>query len=539
MKHARFLMLVWTVVVSLVAAELRRQALPFRQVGLLYVSQATVRVRLKFDLSAFGEVCDQLLALDRGLFRAAAPIPADEYMKKTFDLLASQAEKDRWDSFPDPDAGSSRPEDSVWLGLEEACAQVDSWPTSYGLYARDDQGRHERGPLIMGALMGYGLAMTASLVVSSLGLGGSDADLTATVRQQGEEIELLASRVGALGEWRAHAELRLTILEVQRAVADVTQGLSTLVTGRRMTSSLLPAVQLRRLWTMVEDLVDTLGGEVQLPFAQGTALYEFPASFVLEEGHLVAEVFVPLVTERMRLFWREDFPLALEQGDAATLVRRQHEEYLAVGDRQTLFVTLSEAELGRCHQQQRRYFCGVAAIRRDFDESCEASLFLGQLEGVASQCVLTAFTRSWAVWRSADRTFHLYTRDSLRATVLCLNGTQRLDVYSPGFHLVQMSASCALSTELFYLPREVEYVVETSMSSPLLPSVEGLKRAVTENEDIAALRRDIAEMRQQRQGGGGSVWVVVVAVVSGMLALVVAGVCMYFLYIFRSAQKAV
>ena len=510
----------------------KRQALPFKQVGVVYVSQATVRVKLNYDLRGFGNTCDKLLSLDRRGFAGGPPTSA--VLSSAFEAL-NPVEEPKYNPDPRPTVSV----DSVWQGLEEACAQVRSWPTEYGLYAKSTHDRTERGPIVLGALMGYGLAMTASLVLSELGLGDDDSGLAELVEEQGVMLARLVARVEHLGQWRAQTELRLTLLEVQRSISEVTRGLSTLVTGQRISTSLLPANPLRRLWTKIETLVETLGGEVQLPFSQATALYEFPATFVLEDGGLVAEIFVPLVTEKMRLFWREDFPLSLHAEEAAvTIRRRRHEEYFAVDERHTLFVTMSSAELDRCHQQQRRYFCAAAALRKDFDESCEAALYMGESRGVARHCQTETFKRSWSVWRAAGRLFHVYAQRELRTKILCANGTQRLDVLAPGFHDVRLSASCAMSSDLFYLPREVEYELEEFVSAPLLPSLEGLQAATDEQESIAALRRDIDKMNQAaRRDGDTNTWVWVVVGLSLALTAIMSSMCMYLGFLYRRAQQ--
>lgn len=489
-----------------------RQAIPFRKVGQVYVNQATLRVRVKFDLSPFSDLCLEIQELDRKAYQS--DVESRYYEMQQMDITT----------------------ESGWRSLDDSCLQVRSWPTDFGLYS---EARHERNPLAIGALMGFGLTMAASMVVDAV-KGDSEVDqLAAQVREQAEYLRGLTARVHELGNWRIQVELRLTATEVHVAVSDISQGLSSLISTGRLGSALLPARDLRPLWQQVERVVNKLEGEAILPFQQAASMYEFPATFIFVQGRLEVEVFLPLVTESLELLWREPFPLASDNLGNPLLVRKNWgEEFLAVDRKHTVYLTLSTEELLRCHQQQRRYFCPGTLLRKDYAETCEASLFSARQEGVELHCQTTPYTRTWAVWQGEARNVHLFSVQDMQAEMRCFNGTVRSDVLEAGFHDMLLSSSCSYSTKHFYIPRDVEYEYEASLVTPRLPGVSGLREAQEDLNRIKELQGKIeAGLAKMAEGRGMAWWEVTLIAVGSLFGLFGAGVCVYTLYTFKKCEQ--
>ena len=137
-----------------------RQAIPFHRMGQVYVNQATLRVRLKFDLLPFATFCDSLAGMDRESFVHQIERQINMHQVTMSDIIHKPEH-----GVMDDNRVRVLETDVHWQSLEESCLQVRSWPTDFGLYSAP---RHARNPVALGALLGFGLTMAASFVVEAI-----------------------------------------------------------------------------------------------------------------------------------------------------------------------------------------------------------------------------------------------------------------------------------------------------------------------------------------------------------------------------------
>ena len=349
-----------------------------------------------------------------------------------------------------------------WQRLQAACRDVDTWPHAlFDAAPLDSNHRPKRFLGLFATVLGFvgiGAAIADAFAIAAVSsrVDEIQAELT-DVRQAVAVIANATEKALHSMAWELNCvRLQDTLSDNYEKVNTVDAAIVHLMSTQRVSPSLLPLRTLEQVWPQIKAGIEAAGQEA-VPLAPH-ALYEMPATFAVH-GHLL-QVFValPLVAKRLRLYTRADFPVNTPRGPCVAAGTSQ--ALIAVDERSTEHVVLSEAALASCHRIHRHIFCEAEGWRAGFTTTCVGALFAGDSAAIAARCRLEPFKEAVSFVRVSHRTLAVYLERPSSALVRCSDGSSSTRQLESGFSSVDLTTNCSLNADHFYVPRHINRDVD-------------------------------------------------------------------------------
>ena len=423
-----------------------------------------------------------------------------------------------------------------WRRLQAACRDVDTWPHAlFGAPADSNDIGKSRPKRFLGMF---------ATVLSFVGIGAAIADAFAIsavssrvdeIQSELRDVRKAVAVVANATEKALHTlEQQLNCITLQDVLSDNYEKIATvdtaivqLMTTQRVSPSLLPLQTLEHVWPLVQQAVRDAGHEAESLAPH--VVYEMPASFEVTGHKLHVFVALPLVSKRLRLYTRADFPINTPRGPC--VVAGTGHALIAVDESSAEHLVLSEAALASCHRIHRHFFCDVEGWRAGFSTTCVGALFAGDSAAIASRCQLDVYKEAASVVRVNARELAVYLERPGSAIVRCSDGSSSTRRLEDGFSTVALTTNCSLSADHFYVPthinRDVELGVVAVTTWPQTPAELAL---------APAFRHDVAAALERMNAhhvapSGVSTWLHGVATVVAVVAAVAVALTCGALYI--------
>ena len=420
----------------------------FAPAGTVYVTTAYIHVSFTVNMTIMNSYCD-LLA-------------------RTID------EANRCGAFSDADS------DELRLKVEEACQGLFRWEGQ-------DVGDHLR--VKRQAMAALGIVAGTLFGAFSLAQMSDMHDRIEYMEEQDlRELHLLQSqqlRIGTLEQDVVHLNESMTIFYKafasfenttrSRTMASHVLGLTNrfatksltvqrgiqALHGHRVSVDLITTQQAAKIWPQVLAKVQRRGG-VAFPFPHATAMYQFPASFVIRDGVIRVFVHIPVIKRRLELYQHRSTPIVIKELEHTVVMELANEEagaMLAVDRDTTVFVVLTTPEVSECLRIDQAFFCQLSVLRRDFTRSCMGALFINDRDGIQQHCRTILSDRTAFAFR-IGREVHLYSQEATSVAINCHNGS-RTAMRLEGHQQVWVEPGCQLTAQPFVVDgREVDETID-------------------------------------------------------------------------------
>ena len=340
--------------------------------------------------------------------------------------------------------------------MERQCDTVDGWAITYFQGTR----REKRQAMMVATVLGA-LGMTALIEMGGLVHLNSRVDKNARelerLRQQMQDGQKHQKQVNGILSQEINCHyIRLALIESETIIAQTTENLERLTGNRRISTSLLPVIELNRLWPQItREIRNMTGGQASFPFPQH-AVYETPASYTWDGRNLRVYLHLPLVREELQLYRRNHFPL-IHHDNTTPMHPTNVKPFMATNKEGTSHLVLNGDDLAACTTIQQAKFCQVGLMFRTFSSTCEGALFEGRPSMITKRCELAPFKDKWAVTQTGHRDYTLYINDYQEAMRTCDDGTRQVLHIGKGLNNISVPEGCTFTTGDFVLPEQHEY----------------------------------------------------------------------------------
>jgi len=221
---------------------------------------------------------------------------------------------------------------------------------------------------------------------------------------------------------------------------------------RRLSVSLLPALQLNNLFRRISHQAESLRHEILI--SNPSDLFQIETSYFFDGSDITLIVHVPIAPARSVLRLQKLLPFPLSFSDTHFLTPRPlHNMFAISSDEPRMIIDLSEADLEGCYKINSMHLCerlGVLSLK--LERSCLGSLYTQQFKAAMSVCNMEIAPVNERVLQLNDNWFLVYTSKSFMAHITCANRTGNEIHLKTGVNKILVSPSCSakLQDHLLY-----------------------------------------------------------------------------------------
>lgn len=279
---------------------------------------------------------------------------------------------------------------------------------------------------------------------------------------------------------------------------DRTGALLDLVNGL-INPTLLKTTTIKKAIKILKRKAEDRG--LTIPLQRIEEVYQFPNSYVYNNGTISIFMHIPLVDSKMmNLYQLEPIILNITKGFSGIV---DEINYIAVTEDETAFKIFTPQELDHCTKlNPEHYFCLHNVMLRDFSAYCISSLYKAELVAAHQGCKVGIVPQgSWAKQLSKD-TFLTYVRNKTTLKISCAK-KDYIEVIE-GVNKIHIPSCTAVSKTFELFGQREEMVELLSISKPMKWNIPEITHGLSEGyiEQIMKEMRTshpvhVADLRKQ------------------------------------------
>ena len=241
-----------------------------------------------------------------------------------------------------------------------------------------------------------------------------------------------------------------TVVTLRQLEREIDQDLSRLydtvqqAQNRRLSVTLLSAVQLKRLYDGIQTRANELQSDVMLE--QPSDLFQTELSYAYDGSDITLVMHVPTVTRgtALRLMKFHPFPLSFS-ATHFLLPRPTHTLFAISSTEPRMHLELDESDLEGCYRIGSTHLCERMGILSNvMDNSCLGAMYEQRFKQAMSACTMDVMPLTETVLQLSDSWFIIYATQSFTGYVTCRNGSSTEHHLKLGVNRIPVSPTCSL-----------------------------------------------------------------------------------------------